>query len=145
MKRRRIVAIVILVFGCALIAAGLSIRSGAMRGVDWPKTTAKVLERKVEHRSRNVGYPVVRYRYSVEGKDYESDNVYAIGKVSKNMDESQKWVDSLPESIEVHYNPARPGEAYILSTPSVWFWIPLGIGALVVLVGLVRLLSGGKA
>jgi hypothetical protein len=84
----------------------------------WPKTKGMVLKSRVE--SRRTGnttstYPVVVYRYEVNGKTYESQTIKAGDQFMsvRIMGDAQKTVDrySVGNQVTVYYNPAKPSEA----------------------------------
>ena len=128
--------------GIALwIAARL--RSDLAKSRNWPAVAGKIVERGVETMQTDARSftPRLKYSYTVAGKQYAGQQVYRTGRVGSTKRSAQQLVDSLPDSIPVHYNPENPSEAFLLADPSRIFWIAavFGIGAFIF--GLLQVLT----
>ena len=82
--------------------------------------------------------PAVSYAYTVAGTDYTNDKFsYAFKGLKKDLAEQQ--LRAIPDEVDVHYDPAKPQEAYLqTNTPTIGRWlIAVGIiGVFIALVGL---------
>jgi hypothetical protein len=108
----------------------------------WPTVPGKLGERGTApmQTSRSV-YPVVKYTYSVGGKDYANDQVYLLQKTGGFESAMRKLVDGLPETMPVHYDPKDPSRSYLLAQPMGTYWILLVFSVVVLVVGILRLLT----
>lgn len=112
----------------------------------WPVVDGEVIERdfSVDSDSEGTSYrAVVRYRYTVAGRSYESDRI-AFGYVgSSGRDSHQAIHDALSRSdrVGVRYNPADPAEAalayglnksmvMLMVFGVVWTFFTLGLASL---------------
>ena len=106
----------------------------------WPTVMGRILERGVgPHMGAGFGpgihAPLVRYSYVVAGTEYVAEGCYDVGRVGDFPSKIQKLVDRLPDPIAVHYDPGKPGEAYILRTSRAYYWIMIGAGVFATLLG----------
>lgn len=107
------------------------VRAGLRKGRGWPTTQGKILERGVgKALGRQTYAPHVKYSYTVEGKSYVSEQVYAVGYSGNTVDKVKEMVAELPDPITVHYNAQHPEQAFLLFNASSTYWIILlfGIG-----------------
>ena len=148
-----IIAALFLGFGSLALWGALRVTGDVKKNRGWPTTPGKVLERRVGEPMGTRGrsfIPVVKYTYSVDGKEYTNDQVYLIRRTGGIHDKMQELVDSFPDPVPVHYNPKNPAESYLIVNPSSTSWILVGFGALALLMGLGQLLmiwskkSGGS-
>lgn len=132
-------AIAILVGALAVKSALLTAQR--MRGSQgWPTVPGRILERGLgEHSARVSYYPRVRYAYSVDGREHVNDQIYAAARIARPAPQTQRFVDSLPDPIPVHYDPADPADSYLLPTPLSAYWVMLIGGTIAIVVGLVQL------
>jgi len=79
-------------------------------------TEATVISSEVE--SASDGYHVaVTYEYTVDGRTYESSNVYpGVGQTTKSQFEAEDVVEQYPEgeTASAYYNPENPSEAFLI-------------------------------
>lgn len=142
MTAKHVVTAVLLVFGIATLIVGWSVRRSSLRGDDWPSTNAKILDRHMENAGkRQLFYPVVKYRYTVGGKAYTNDRVYATGRIDSRAPTVQELLDGLPDPVPIFYDPDDPQDAYILRTSSWMHWIMFALGGITTLVGIARLVA----
>lgn len=141
MKAKVLAALMVLA-GAALLWFGLHSRHAAVAGLDWPTTQGKIVDRGVEYyQPRGWYYARVKYSYAVAGKTYQNDRIYQIGRLDGTKDDRQHFVDALPDPVPVHYDPADPQQAYLVANPTWTYWLMIGCGALVLLVGLVQVIA----
>lgn len=112
----------------------------------WPVVDGEVIERDLSEDSDSDGTTyraIVRYRYTVAGRGYESDRI-AFGYLgSSGRDSHQAIHDALSRSdrIGVRYNPADPSESalahglnkstvMLLVFGIVWTFFTLGLATL---------------
>lgn len=146
-----VVAIALLVIAAGMVAAGAGHvrKAHAMR--HFRSTTGQVLSRGVAATSvsaregvwgRGGGYtPAVTYRYEVDGQAFTGDRV---GYVRRGLRRSlaEQAAAAYPDTVEVWFDPASPGDAYLeRHTPGLG-WALVAGGSLMVLVAVV-LLAGG--
>jgi hypothetical protein len=84
-----------------------------------------------------VGYrPVVSFRYTVGGIDYTSSRVFSVcpygwpSKVKAEQYCSQLAV----KPFAVHYNSARPSDAYLINGPFFPITMMLGVGGIFIVI-----------
>ena len=141
-RRRMVFGIALLVISLGAIVAGRGYTKTARRMRGFATTRGTVLEKKAvtvpggdtrEGRyGRGGGYmPYIRYAYTVDGVDFTNDKVtYAFQGMKQAL--VQERVAAWPSTVDVHYDPANPQEAYLQThTPSAgrWFIIGGSIGA----------------
>ena len=94
---------------------------------------ATVLSTRVEEHSDSDGstyQPVVVYRYRVDDREYTSSRVTPL-----NESRSGRWADgiiarySVGSSYTAYYDPANPGDAYLLRSRSIIPWAFVAIPA----------------
>jgi hypothetical protein len=140
MTRPRMLTAFLLVFGIATLCVGWSLRHASTRGNDWPSTTAKILDRHMENAGKvQLFYPVVKYSYTIGGKAYTNDRVYAAGRIDSRAPTVQKLLDELPDPVPIFYDPDDPQDSYILRTSAWMHWILFALGGITTLVGLARI------
>jgi hypothetical protein len=56
--------------------------------------------------------PKVTYRYTVEGREYTADR---LGYVARGLKRSvaERALAAIPDSVQVWFDPAKPGEAFL--------------------------------
>jgi hypothetical protein len=87
------------------------------------------------------GYqPHVTYDYTVGGVAYTSDRwSYAARGLKRSL--AEQTAAALPDEVDVHYDPAKPQEAYLHThTPRMGYWL-VALGVVLALIGLVALLG----
>jgi len=108
----------------------------------WPTVSGTFLERGVGARMGRVSHaPHVKYAYRVHGKDHVGDQLYLTARVGSSAAKIQKLVDSLPDPVQVHYDPASPDRSYLLDTPAWTYWMMGAGGIVAILFGLVHLVG----
>ena len=72
--------------------------------------------------------PKVTYDYTVDGVSYTSDRTtYAHRGLRRSVAEQQ--LAAIPDEVDVYYDPAAPGEAYLEKhTPALGRWLLVGGG-----------------
>lgn len=101
----------------------------------WPATAGEVIESRVEQRVSRY-YPVVAYRYSVDGRSFTSR---VIGLSSERQrfgtfQEAQAVIVSYPvgSQVQVRYNPDNPSRAaLIINEPPIEVLLAILIGAVI--------------
>lgn len=109
----------------------------------WPHTSGVVLSSGVDSTpgSSVHWYPVITYRYRVDGDEYDS-NVIAFHSLSgphvgSNRDEAQKFADQYEEgaAVDVYYDPQdpsicvlQPGASYTSAFGPIFSLVILALG-----------------
>lgn len=145
--------------GAVLLGAGVMVSSvfqliRALRCRGWERCEGEVLETEVRsmggggefsHRSNKGSWqPVVRYRYSWRGREFESDR-RIFGDYSASKERAEKIVAGYEpgQRVEVFVNPMKP-EMAVLETRLTWglMLAPL-IAAMFIGMGLATVWRGG--
>jgi len=85
----------------------------------------------------------VKYVYEVNGKEFvnNSINPKRIQSPPRNtLKWAQKRADSFPDEVIVHYDPADPGDSYLIQTSASILYTVVAVSFLLVLIGLLILL-----
>lgn len=99
----------------------------------WPTVQGEIvsIDMGIKHTVRELLYvPKVRYRYTVDGKDYENSR---IDVTSQRMFYSQSAASAVLMAyrvngpVTVHYNPRRPKQSLLNPGISVASWIVTGL------------------
>jgi Protein of unknown function (DUF3592) len=146
-----IAGIFLLVLAAGAIAAGRGYVQTARRMRAFATTRGTVTARGVttapggdtrEGRyGQGGGYqPHVTYDYEVGGVAYTSDRwSYATRGLKRSL--AEETAAAVPGEVEVHYDAAKPQEAYLHThTPRLGYWL-VALGVALALIGLVALLG----
>jgi hypothetical protein len=125
--------------GCVLVGAllflGLFVLGGAVMSVaqwrmlrEWRPVPAVVLDREVSETYDDEGArsytPVVRYRYTVGGHEYEATRVHpTLRSGLKGWAERQVRPFAPGSRVTAYYDPARPAESYLVRRSSIFPWL----------------------
>jgi hypothetical protein len=121
----------------------------------WPEVVGEVLECRIgtdestdsDGNSGSTYYPVLRYRYTVGGTDYEGKRLRFGLERSGSEGTIKAWLMHYREGTRpaVHYNPADPADCVLETVkPNGGYIIAASIGGvLFTLMGLAAALLGG--
>jgi hypothetical protein len=108
----------------------------------WPTTTGRVTERstfKPDYASGPPAFrhaPLVRYVYQVGGKDFVNDRIQPK-QIQQPRHNTEAWAQQraaeFPDQVIVHYNPADPGESFLLQTSKRTLYVVIGASFLAIL------------
>jgi len=125
------------------IAAWMIRAARARRG--WPSVRGAVTGGRIRQKTSGVGeeetvtfVPVVEFQYEIGSKTYAASGPgfgeTGYGSVSR----AEKVLARYPAgaAVEVHYNPAKPAEAF-LEFSNTLAWIMLGVGLAILAVAVV--------
>ncbi|MDZ8052941.1 MAG: DUF3592 domain-containing protein [Aulosira sp. ZfuVER01] len=115
------------------------------RAKQWAESIGKIIDVKVEERSvkgrnRNLYQIVVSYEYVVNGKQHQSQQLFAgdSGVANSQALTEQRLRKYRPKAdVNVYYNPHKPKESLIEREIDSTTYSLLAIGSVLVLVGLV--------
>jgi hypothetical protein len=133
--------ILVLAISCVAIAAGWQYVWTAQRMRTFETTRGKVIGREIEMFHRREGRfgkggghrPIATYTYWVGGATYTSDRwSYVTAGLKRHV--VQRMLDALPDEVDVHYNPAKPQEAYLHTNTPRWGYVMVAGGVIGVLV-----------
>lgn len=137
-------------FGAAVIGFGFGAYAyGIIRGLrsrTWPTVSGEVTDADVEvfHGRGGVLYtPLIRYTYSVAGRNYESERVlFGYGDFyTRRGAEAVRAAYPTGGAVTVYYDPTDPRSSVLRPGVGTRTWIVLGLfGALLFLV--IGLLTG---
>lgn len=103
----------------------------------WPTTTGEVVESRIHQRESHY-YPVVAYRYSVDGRSFTSRTIWLSSDRRRfsSFQEAQAVIVSYPlgSQIDVRYSPANPERAALI-IDEISMEIPLAILVALVIAG----------
>jgi hypothetical protein len=141
------------VIGAGLGLGGVSAIRKARKRAAWPTVTGTLLSTEViEHRRsvsgkhgsrKSVSYePIVKYSYSVDGKNYSGKRIAADSEsmISRRAAEKRIGRFSSAAEISVYYDPKDPKQA-VLDTRAVGLAMLFGIGAALIALGVFTLLN----
>lgn len=133
-----------LVVGCVMLASGLHrvwVNAAVAR---WPTTTGHLESKEVRQTQQAAAagpgakYEVfVRYTYAVGDRRLAGDALFPTHHILMRED-AEKFAVSLPESVQVRFDPSNPERSYLFADP---FWLP----AVAALAGLVFFAGGAVA
>jgi len=127
-----------------VISSARSMRQ-AGRSESWPGVQGRIIESRVDKRTevdydspadRTAYIPVVRYTYSLQGKEYTGDRI-AFGVKNRNPNPASEVVNRYPvdKQVMVYYNPEKPEQA-VLEQASGSGWLQIGIGIVLFFAGI---------
>jgi len=114
----------------------------------WPKTSGVVMQSSIEtkrssshrrgRRSRTSYSPKIQFEYTVDGKQYSSDQLNASGEFFAGRGKAQEVVDNYKrgKQVDVFYSPADPNVAMLEPGLTGGSFVVFGVGVLFSVVGL---------
>jgi hypothetical protein len=88
--------------------------------------------------------PLVKYAYRVGGREFVNDRIRPK-RIQLPERNTRKWArkraESFADEVTVHYNPADPGDSFLVQTTKGTLYTVIGASCLVILVGLSFLLT----
>jgi hypothetical protein len=92
---------------------------------EWHTTTGRVIERGTFRATTGTSSPafshaaLVKYVYQVDGQEFVNDCIRPK-QIQLPEHSTKKWAqkkaESFPDEVTVHYNPANPGESFLVQT-----------------------------
>ncbi len=138
--------------GPLMVLWGYFNRRQAATSAQWPTTEGVVVSSKVQFAGGGWLVPNqelrIRYRYTVDGREYSSDAVTPGGARFRSKDSAQRVAARYPEGgrVTVYYKPGQPRTAVLepggKSYGSI-YEIIIGVGVFSFLFGLYWLLTTG--
>ena len=132
--------------GVVWLARAVPILWGRHSCASWPSTTGTVLRRDTRVRGTGeeaVALPVVRYRYWVEGVEYESERIGVVEEGFRTSEAAQRVVEQyVSNTVPVRYDPRHPERAVLCVALPSYMPTVLLIGAGLVLTGVGIILFG---
>jgi hypothetical protein len=111
---------------CVFIAAGLiralwQRKNEVARGKNWPATGAEIIHSEAEIPPTRISEEEpdcrvnIRYRYRVDGKDYESDRLRFGGPAAMMQEAAEALVARylVGAKVNIHYDPKHPDHAVL--------------------------------
>ena len=132
-----------IVFGMAVLGAGVWTLIKSIRTEHWPVTDGVVQSAHQESHSGDHGTTYsaeVTYTYQVSGVSYSGHKI-SIGAISSSSQYAQGILDRYPvaKKVSVYYSPADPAEAVLETGIHGGTWICFGVGTAFGLAGLMFL------
>jgi len=114
--------------------------------------TAKILEtsvvavsvKKINEPDTVSYYPRIRYRYTVDGETYRSDQILPVGSRGGEEDWAHEFLADYPEgeTVEGFYVAGDPDQAFLVEGKPWMVWLLQGMGGIFALIGLFTLVRG---
>jgi hypothetical protein len=111
----------------------------------WPTTKGKVIERGTftpDYASGSPAFrhaPLVKYVYQVGGKEFVNDRLQPK-RIQQPRHNTQAWAQKrsaeFPDDVNVHYNPADPGESFLVQTSKKTLYLVIAASCLAILLSL---------
>jgi hypothetical protein len=121
--------------GLLSIAYGIYLVLLARKSAEWPKTEGTVTRFKITQDGgpdeSNLPAAEVRYRYSVDDKQYSGDLVaFGTRNMHTNLGLVERLARAYPKGtrVQVAYDPENPGRAVLEPGATAWAWVICGIG-----------------
>jgi len=115
--------------GLSLLALGLLIYLGyRSRTVKtWPSVPGAVIESEIETDADRNKYPVVHYRYTVQGREFINDGILPHGRFASTGSYAARVVSKyrVGRSVRVYVNPANPADSTLERTQPVFVYLML--------------------
>ena len=144
-------ALFVLVLAAGAIAAGVGYIRAAhrMRGFQTTKATitgrevvpVPAFDRKEARYGKGGGWtPKFTYTYEVGGTTFTGDKLgYATSGLKRRIADQE--AESMPEQVDVHYDPGNPSEAYLRTNSATLGWVLAVGGSIFALGALIALLA----
>jgi len=144
-----IVGAIFFLVGLGLLGKGLFDLRKARQALQWPTTQGVITrsEIKIHADSEGTSYtPVIEYAYTVQGRDYCSNSLWAGPRLSASQNFAAKITARYPlgQTVTVTYNPAQPASAVLEPGISKFAFIYVGGGGFFILAAVVLLLLSLK-
>lgn len=124
-------------YGVKLIKLYLSVKKWDR--VNATITQRSVVERKLVSASRAGFKPSVDYSYTYNSNTYSGNKIFLVelikGERGFLKDAAEKFLEKIPNAVNVYVNPQNPGEAVI-------FCEGIGLYVFVIVMGVLSLLIG---
>jgi hypothetical protein len=134
-------ALLTIFFGLIGLYIGRRGYAAVHEAINWPTVPGLILERGLGPAMGDLNYqPYARYSYTVEGVQYENDQVYLIRTTGGLADRMRRLVDDLPDTVEVHFDPADPSRSYLVKQPMLTLHLATVLGGVATTVGVLMLL-----
>lgn len=137
-------------FSCGFISLGLIFMivgginlNRAWGSLHWPTTEGQILSAQIARTSEGSRYlPLVHYRYSVKENSYTSSRISfrETGSMASPDPETSKAVIACykpGQTVRVSYDPVSPDRAVLEPGASLPAFLPMGIGGLFFVIGLI--------
>lgn len=130
--------------GLLFIFCGLIIWHKVKESCKWPKVEGEIVSSEVvsglnppyKGNITCIAEPGIRYKYAVDGKEYEHNKVAFFHIQNTSSADAQKVTDKYPKGakVTVYYNPQNPQEALLELESPRHMLIIAGVGVIMVLV-----------
>lgn len=114
----------------------------------WPVARARVISKGAAAQTAAVpsepGYRwnvAVKYRYAVNGVEYESDR-YAPYVTGRSRADAEKRAAAIPDETDIRYDPNDPSVSYLDPGSTFAAWIAIGAGLIFFPIGALMLIAG---
>jgi hypothetical protein len=140
----RVWAALAIAFGIGFALFGAVEWDRAIASTGWPTASGTVAESTVVHstsrrkgRTSSSHTPRVTYRYVVDGREFEASRIsFRVNSSSRTAADAVVAKYPTGASVTVHHSPDDPSLACLEPGTDEWQALPLGIGALALLLGL---------
>jgi hypothetical protein len=114
-----LVGILFLIYGSAFLLYIAVLKHRVRKAMSWPSVSGEVTGTDISEEcsapgGRSCFKPVIRYRYTVKGRSYESERYFFGRQASASISaRAEKHVSRYPvgSEVTVYYNPRDPASA----------------------------------
>lgn len=136
----------------ALVFLGIAVwlwRTGQVRR-RWPSVRGTVIAGRIRRDVSGDGddetvtyVPMVEYRYEINSRSYTSSGIGFVEAACGSSGRAEKVLARYPAGavVEVHYNPAKPGEAF-LEFSNILAYLFAGVGGVILAVAVILAFLG---
>jgi hypothetical protein len=141
---------VLVILGIGFSIWGHGVMMTTMASLKWPITQGNITFSEIKATSKiGPGYyysPDVRYRYTVNGKDYNGNKVIAADYSSSSASRAGKITRQFKKgsNVNVYYNPENTSEAVLMPGGTLLTYVPFCFGIIATASGIIALLYYGK-
>jgi len=157
------VFVVLTVLGLAMAAFGVYFILYSNEATSWSSVEGRIVNTMVRTHTTSTPstaataaarerlrtyYPSVTYRWTVDGQSYQGSR-YSLGQEQDDFPEredAERAATAFPagSAIEVFYDPADPASAVLSRSRQAGAFVPLPLGLLILLTGVVGLKYSGR-
>ncbi|MCM8538379.1 MAG: DUF3592 domain-containing protein [Lentisphaeraceae bacterium] len=131
--------LVFIVFGSSVSYFGFTNGKNGKESPSWPTVNGTVTRSKVKF-SSNGYFPSIMYRYTIDGKEYETFGI-DYGRIVEGSQAhafAKNIVKRFPlgSQVDVYYDPLDPGESVLIPGGTSASWFIVAFGGVFIFIGL---------
>ncbi|WCL49383.1 DUF3592 domain-containing protein [Leptospira sp. GIMC2001] len=145
------ISLFFIVIGSFALYAGFQMYSHSKKWNTFKETTGKILSKSIDLKKiasssgPRAKYRIdIRYKYWVEGREFENDKFYSIelegGEVALSESDADNLLNKIIDESTVYYNADNPQESFIIQNKQLP-WIFLSVGFVLIIAGILIFIS----